>query len=445
MAQSDSKRLQVFVSSTVRDLKDPYQAVIETILSQGHHPAGMGLFGIESPSALDLVYQWIDLSDVYVLLLGNRYGEVQPAFGKSLVHLEYEYAIATETPILALVIDNSTLAERVQQFGLDIIESNQFGPLEQLRNSALAEEDLHLWNRTEELETILHTRLPEIAAQNTVSGWVRPAPLATAPAAAPSTRLVPVLSPAPSPLSTEPPNPTDLAVALQTLHHLSGALDKTVRVVNEAEQATHKLTTALADSESTSDSMVSHLLQLQETVADGARTSKRLAETAQQMTKIVQLISQVASRTNVIALNTSIEVSRLGSRGAGFTKIADDLRQLASHTAKVSQAVEQITTPLQAKVNLILTTLGQGIQQSLVGAQQAQQTQQALAQLAQATAEIEQAWTAIAATTTQHQNLSAQTVQTLQPADWQNAMADDDLNVLSQALQKLMALSLAEG
>jgi len=84
------KRLQVFVSSTFSDLKDERQAAVEAILTAGHIPAGMELFTSGDESQMDVIKQWIEESDVYLLILGGRYGSIEPKTGKSYIQLEYE-------------------------------------------------------------------------------------------------------------------------------------------------------------------------------------------------------------------------------------------------------------------------------------------------------------------------------------------------------------------
>ncbi|MDY3552411.1 DUF4062 domain-containing protein [Gemmata sp. JC717] len=88
-----NKKLQVFVSSTYTDLIEERQAAVQAILSAGHIPAGMELFTAGDEEQLKVIYRWIDESDVYLLIVGGRYGSVEPKSGKSYTQLEYEYAV----------------------------------------------------------------------------------------------------------------------------------------------------------------------------------------------------------------------------------------------------------------------------------------------------------------------------------------------------------------
>lgn len=104
MADFIRKKLQVFVSSTFSDLIKERQAAVEAILTAGHIPAGMELFTAGDESQMEVIKQWIDESDIYLLILGGRYGSIEPITGKSYTQLEYEYALSKGKPFFACVI-----------------------------------------------------------------------------------------------------------------------------------------------------------------------------------------------------------------------------------------------------------------------------------------------------------------------------------------------------
>lgn len=98
------KKLQVFVSSTYEDLKEERQKAVEAILHNDHIPAGMELFKASNVSQLETVKNWIGESDIYMLILGGRYGSIEPQSGLSYTEVEYDYAIEMGIPVFALVL-----------------------------------------------------------------------------------------------------------------------------------------------------------------------------------------------------------------------------------------------------------------------------------------------------------------------------------------------------
>lgn len=102
------RKLQVFISSTNKDLVSERQAAVKAILDAGHIPAGMELFKAGN-SQLETIYRWIDDSDVYLLILGGRYGSIDKASKLSYTHLEYEYALSKGIPAFAIVLSEKML------------------------------------------------------------------------------------------------------------------------------------------------------------------------------------------------------------------------------------------------------------------------------------------------------------------------------------------------
>jgi hypothetical protein len=133
MAQK--KKLQVFVSSTYEDLREERQAAVEAILTAGHIPAGMELFAAGDQSQMDVIKRWIDESDAFLLILGGRYGSIDPVTKKSYIQLEYEYAQDKGKPFFAVVIDDNHLEEKVRSKGSKVLEGSYPQQLKDFRKT----------------------------------------------------------------------------------------------------------------------------------------------------------------------------------------------------------------------------------------------------------------------------------------------------------------------
>ena len=65
----------------------------------------------------------------------------------------------------------------------------------------------------------------------------------------------------------------------------------------------------------------------------------RLAESAQEIGEVVDLIRQIAGQTNLLALNATIEAARAGEAGRGFAVVASEVKSLAVQTAKATEKI----------------------------------------------------------------------------------------------------------
>ncbi|MDU2489648.1 DUF4062 domain-containing protein [uncultured Clostridium sp.] len=116
------KKLQIFISSTFTDLVEERQAAVEAILGSRHIPAGMELFKAGNKSQLETIKKWIDESDLYMLILGGRYGSIEPDTGKSYTQIEYEYAIEKNIPVFAVVLTDSFLYKKASMKAYEVFE-----------------------------------------------------------------------------------------------------------------------------------------------------------------------------------------------------------------------------------------------------------------------------------------------------------------------------------
>ncbi len=168
------KKLQVFISSTYKDLQDERQAAVEAVLSTNNIPAGMELFKAGNNSQWETIKRWINDSDVYMLILGGRYGSIEPTSKKSYTHLEYEYAISQNIPVFATVLSDNFLADKVKngQNADDIYEHDNKALYEEFKELVMSKMVKPV-DDCKDIKLAIHESISELKDEYDFEGWTR--------------------------------------------------------------------------------------------------------------------------------------------------------------------------------------------------------------------------------------------------------------------------------
>jgi hypothetical protein len=132
----------------------------------------MELFTAGDESQLDTIKSWIGNSDVFVLLLGGRYGSIEPKSQKSYVQLEYEFALELAKPAFAVVITEDALDAKTRTIGRGAIEQTHGQLLQQFRSVVLSKIS-RFFADTKDIKIAIHQKLAELAQRQDLVGWIR--------------------------------------------------------------------------------------------------------------------------------------------------------------------------------------------------------------------------------------------------------------------------------
>ncbi|TEX50252.1 MAG: hypothetical protein B7C55_11705 [Actinomycetales bacterium mxb001] len=104
----------VFVSSTSRDMQAQRAVLREVVEELGMTYIGMEDFVPDESTPADYIREQVDACDLYVGILGKRYGHVEPGSGMSMTEIEYHQAVAGSKPLRIFVMSDE--AEVPEEF-----------------------------------------------------------------------------------------------------------------------------------------------------------------------------------------------------------------------------------------------------------------------------------------------------------------------------------------
>ncbi|NJR66763.1 MAG: HAMP domain-containing protein [Leptolyngbyaceae cyanobacterium CRU_2_3] len=233
----------------------------------------------------------------------------------------------------------------------------------------------------------------------------------------------------------------ELAVTLNSVQIMTDSIQRVAESAREAEEVARSASaTALKGGEAV-ERTVSGILEIRETVAETTRKVKRLAESSQEISKIVALISQIASRTNLLALNASIEAARAGEAGRGFAIVADEVRQLADRAAKASKEIEQIVLQIQSETGSVMTAMEEGTQQVIEGTRLAEQAKRSLEDIIQVSNRIDVLVRSITADTVEQTETSRNVAQVMQSVELTAQETSQEAQRVSGSLQNQVGVA----
>ncbi|BAZ44116.1 methyl-accepting chemotaxis sensory transducer [Chondrocystis sp. NIES-4102] len=233
----------------------------------------------------------------------------------------------------------------------------------------------------------------------------------------------------------------ELAVTLNSVQMMTESIERVADNAREAEEVARSSSVTALKGGKAVERTVAGIFQIRETVSETARKVKRLAEASQEISKIVLLISQIAERTNQLALNASIQAAKAGEAGRGFAVVADEVRQLADRSGKSLKEIEQIVLQIQSETGSVMTAMEEGIQEVIDVTERAEQAKTALEDIIQVSNRIDTLVRSITADTVEQRENSRAVAQVMQSVELTAQATSQESQRVGGALQNLVGIA----
>jgi twitching motility protein PilJ len=233
----------------------------------------------------------------------------------------------------------------------------------------------------------------------------------------------------------------ELAVTVNSVQMMTASIKRVAESARESEEVARTASASALKGGEAVERTVAGIMEIRETVAESTRKVKRLAESSQQISQIVSVISQIASRTNLLALNASIEAARAGEAGKGFAIVADEVRQLADRSAKALKEIEQIVLQIQSETGSVMAAMEQGTQQVIRGTKLAEQAKTSLDDIIQVSNRIDSLVRSITTDTIEQRETSKSVTEVIQSVEIQAQSTSQEAQKVSSSLENLVIVA----
>lgn len=143
-------------------------------------------------------------------------------------------------------------------------------------------------------------------------------------------------------------NATDQAAAMSNdLGAVATGCDLAANTINQVASAAEEMAVSVKEVAVNSEE-ARHVTQNAVNAAKNASEKMaRLGDSAKDINKVTEAITEISEQTNLLALNATIEAARAGEAGKGFAVVANEIKELARQTAQATLSIKQQVTGIQ--------------------------------------------------------------------------------------------------
>ncbi|MET3683542.1 methyl-accepting chemotaxis protein [Alkalibacillus flavidus] len=167
----------------------------------------------------------------------------------------------------------------------------------------------------------------------------------------------------------------------ETMEQLVNKVQTSYDGSQNAAQSSVEVLEMTQEGRSLMNDSVTQMNQIHAIVEDAVEKVKGLDRQSNEISKLVQVIRDIADQTNLLALNAAIEAARAGEHGKGFAVVADEVRKLAEQVSNSVGDITGIVGSIQTESKQVTQSLENGYHEVEQGSEQIKHTEQTFIQI----------------------------------------------------------------
>ena len=185
---------------------------------------------------------------------------------------------------------------------------------------------------------------------------------------------------------------SEIESVVAAVNQMSATAHEVAKASEQTASETESMAVNVRDSETSLNKAMDYVNTMSSESMQAKAAVAKVAESSNNISSILEVISAIAEQTNLLALNAAIEAARAGDQGRGFAVVADEVRALASKTQSSTLDIGRLIESLQQEVGSASNIIERGVEQAKNAVSQTEQALSALnlmvSQLDQISAQI---------------------------------------------------------
>jgi methyl-accepting chemotaxis protein len=167
------------------------------------------------------------------------------------------------------------------------------------------------------------------------------------------------------------------------VNEMSHTIQRMAENAEAATQASLRATQAAVKGGASVAETIKGMQRIRAAVQTTGKKIKGLGERSLEIGAIIEVINEIATQTNLLALNAAIEAARAGEQGRGFAVVADEVRKLAERAARATKDITSLIKGIQVETSEAVTVMEEGTREVEEGTKLADQAGAALREIEQ--------------------------------------------------------------
>lgn len=181
----------------------------------------------------------------------------------------------------------------------------------------------------------------------------------------------------------------DVQEAATAMNQMSSSVQEVSGNAQNAASHAHQAASSAQEGRDVAEQARDRISHLDTRFAETARTMESLQQDAEDVSKVLSIIREIADQTNLLALNAAIEAARAGESGRGFAVVADEVRNLARRTQDSTNQIQETIERLQSQVSNLVSESESSAEASRESVDSVAQTSEAIGRILEAVGQIQ--------------------------------------------------------